>query len=240
MYNQAFFDFEQYAEFAADTAQNIGLALAAILIVVLFITANLVVTAFVLLCVALVVLNVLGSMFYWDITLNSVSVVNSIIAIGLAVDYSAHIAHAYQEASYKSQDKVDIRLEKTRKALGTMGSSVFHGAFSTFLAVVTLSASKSYIFRVFFSMWFGIVVYGILHGFVLMPVMLSYLGPLTQPSGQAGHKVHDKKSAIDEEKEATSQPVIQKNDESVDKKSSTSSDSENRKKKLPNESSPIQ
>ena len=31
-----------------------------------------------------------------------------------------------------------------------MGSAVIHGAFSTFLAVLILSTSKSYIFRIFF------------------------------------------------------------------------------------------
>lgn len=119
-------------------------------LVVLFMTANLLVTLYVTLCVSLVVLNLLGSMYYWGITLNSVSVVNAIIAFGLAVDYSAHLAHAYLDASFKSTDPVDIRVERTRRALGSMGSSVFHGAFSTFLAVVTLAGSKSFIFRVFF------------------------------------------------------------------------------------------
>lgn len=172
-----------------------GIALAAIVIVVLFITADILITFFVVLCVALVVLNVLASMIYWGITLNSVSVVNAVIAIGLAVDYSAHIAHAYQDSSFRSVDNVDIRIERTRKALGTMGSSVFHGAFSTFLAVVTLAGSKSFIFRVFFSMWFGIIVFGVLHGFMLMPILLSYFGP-TNPTTKMIHKGKPRKADI--------------------------------------------
>jgi len=63
-------------------------------------------------------------------------------------------------------------------ALGNMGSSVFHGAFSTFLAIVTLSPSNSYIFVSFFKMWFGIIVFGLANGFVLLPVMLTLWGPL--------------------------------------------------------------
>ena len=61
-----------------------------------------------------------------------------------------------------------------------MGTSVFHGAFSTFLAIVVLSPSKSYIFKSFFRMWFGIIVFGVANGFVLLPVLLSLCGPLNE------------------------------------------------------------
>jgi hypothetical protein len=59
-----------------------------------------------------------------------------------------------------------------------MGSSVFHGAFSTFLAILSLSGTKSYIFVAFFKMWLGIVVFGVANGFILLPVMLALMGPL--------------------------------------------------------------
>lgn len=67
---------------------------------------------------------------------------------------------------------------KVRKALTQMGSSVFHGAASTFLAILPLSAAASYIFTVFFRMWFGIIVFGVANGFILLPVLLSLIGPL--------------------------------------------------------------
>ena len=59
-----------------------------------------------------------------------------------------------------------------------MGSSVFHGAFSTFLAIIVLAPSKSYIFNSFFKMWFGIILYGVANGFILLPVLLACFGPL--------------------------------------------------------------
>ena len=58
-----------------------------------------------------------------------------------------------------------------------MGSSVFHGGFSTFLAISTLSVAKSYIFEVFFKCWFGIILFGMANGFLLLPVILSFAGP---------------------------------------------------------------
>ena len=58
-----------------------------------------------------------------------------------------------------------------------MGSSVIHGAFSTFLAISVLGMAKSYIFMVFFRLWFGIIVFGVSNGFLLLPVILSFIGP---------------------------------------------------------------
>ena len=62
-------------------------------------------------------------------------------------------------------------------ALRKMGSSVFHGGFSTFVAIVVLSPSKTYIFIVFFRLWFGIILFGMANGFLLLPVALSLIGP---------------------------------------------------------------
>jgi len=58
-----------------------------------------------------------------------------------------------------------------------MGSSVFHGGFSTFLAISVLSPAKTYIFLVFYRLWFGIILFGMCNGFLLLPVLLSLFGP---------------------------------------------------------------
>ena len=94
-FNQRYFDFEVYVVFQQEAVMNIVLALVAVFIVLMIVTANFTVTMFILLCVALVDLFLLGLLTFWNITLNSVTVVNNVIAIGLAVDYSAHIGHAF-------------------------------------------------------------------------------------------------------------------------------------------------
>ena len=58
-----------------------------------------------------------------------------------------------------------------------MGSSVFHGGFSTFIAIIVLAPSQTYIFLVFFRLWFGIILFGLANGFILVPVILSIIGP---------------------------------------------------------------
>ena len=185
-FTQRYFDFEGYVVFNDELVSNVLLALLAVFGVILMVTANLTVTAMVLFCVTLVDLFLFSLLPFWDVKLNSVTVVNIVIAIGLAVDYSAHIGHSYLMVEPPDVDPVtnrklsnfEKRVFKARGALGKMGSSVFHGAFSTFLAISVLSPSDSYIFKSFFKMWFGIIIYGVANGFVLLPVMLSLCGPI--------------------------------------------------------------
>ena len=77
-----------------------------------------------------------------------------------------------------------------------MGTSVFHGAFSTFLAIVVLSPSKSYVFVTFFKMWFGIIVFGVANGFVLLPVLMSLCGPLNEVTPIAENHVGDEETEM--------------------------------------------
>ena len=69
------------------------------------------------------------------------------------------------------------RIYKAKMALRKMGSSVFHGGFSTFLAIFVLAPGKTYIFLSMFRLWFGIILFGMSNGFILLPVMLSFVGP---------------------------------------------------------------
>lgn len=176
------------------------LALLAVFVVILTVTANLTVTVMVLFCVALVDLFLFSLLAMWEVKLNSVTVVNIVIAIGLAVDYSAHIGHSYlmveppevDRATNRPLSNFEKRVFKARGALGKMGSSVFHGALSTFLAIIVLSPSDSYIFQSFFKMWFGIIIYGVANGFILLPVMLSLCGPISGTK----HRASSNKGAL--------------------------------------------
>ena len=59
-----------------------------------------------------------------------------------------------------------------------MGSSVFHGGFSTLLAVSMLGFARLYFFSVFFKTWFTMILFGMLNGMILQPILLSFFGPV--------------------------------------------------------------
>lgn len=155
------------------------MGVAAVSIVILCITSSIAATLLVLLAVVLVDFFLVATVFYWGLNFNAVVVVNTVIAIGLSVDYSAHIAHTYlvvvPPAKYTKPS--ERRMYKAKKAISQMGSSVFHGGFSTFLAISVLGPSKSYVFEVFFKCWVCIILFGMANGFLLLPIILSYIGP---------------------------------------------------------------
>jgi multidrug efflux pump subunit AcrB len=168
-YNGLFGFYEQYAIFAQETALSIGLACMMVFIILVILLADFITSAKVLIMVGMIDVNIMGMFYFWGVTLNAITIIVIVVSIGLAVDYNAHIAHAFKHAT-------GTRNERVIKAFDTLGVSVFHGAVSTFLAIFILAFSRGYIFLTFFKSFFGIVVFGLGHGLVLLPVILSWLG----------------------------------------------------------------
>ena len=80
-----------------------------------------------------------------------------------------------------------------------MGSSVFHGGFSTLLAISALAPSSSYVFVVFFKLWVGIIVFGMSNGFFLLPVVFSFIGPVEPDEPAPAKKVKETDSKSSDE-----------------------------------------
>ena len=146
-----------------------------------------------------------GLIHFWGLTVNPLVVLNIIVAIGVSVDYSAHIAYAFLTTPLPKHGNYDtnakIRSYKAKIALSKMGSSVFHGGFSTFLAILVLAPTTSYVFIVFFRIWVGIIIFGMANGFLLLPVLLSIIGPVKFISDPLHDDVPDPKSTPGKGKE---------------------------------------
>merc|ERR1712137_1414500 len=125
-----------------------------VFIVNLIMLGDVLAATLVLTMIGLIDVCILGYMAHWDLDFNSVTAINLVLAVGLAVDYSAHIAHSFLVTQAPSG------AERARHAVEHIGISVLNGAFSTFLAVFPLCVSKSYVFQVFFKMWFMIIIFG--------------------------------------------------------------------------------
>ena len=84
---------------------------------------------------------------------------NIVLAIGLCVDYSVHIGHAYMVASGNRVERSQVFVQREemgrfnvsfQEAVGSIGLAVFNGGVTTFLALVLLGASSSHVFLSFF------------------------------------------------------------------------------------------
>lgn len=164
--------------------RNLGLAAACVFVVTLVLIANLWTSLLVFSCVIMTLVDVAGIMHLWGLSINIVSFINLVIAIGLAVDYSAHIGHCFMTF-------VGDRNERVKATLVEMGNPVFSGGFSTFLAFILLAASKSYIFTTFFQIFFLVVIFGLFHGLVYLPVLLSWIGPSAYSTADRRYKGDD-------------------------------------------------
>lgn len=117
-YSEQLLEFEQYVVLIEETVLSIGLSIVAVFLVVIFITGSLPVTILVVFAVALVDVFLLGIIHYWDLTMNNIIVVNLVIGLGLAVDYSAHIAHTYLIIDAPKGSTVkEMRMFKARVAV---------------------------------------------------------------------------------------------------------------------------
>ena len=122
-------------------------------------------------------------MHAWDITIDVVSSILVILSIGLSVDYSVHMCHAFLTVS-------GTRKQRAKAAIVDMGVAVLNGGFSTLIAFILLAGSDSHVFSVFFRIFLLVIIFGLFHGLILLPVMLSLIGP--SPYSNASSAVADK------------------------------------------------
>ena len=156
------------------------------------------------------IIEILGFMYALGIVIDSVSIINIVLAVGLSVDYSAHVGHCFMLRGGNSKDDratealaVSIRSSAHHHFIHVfgyslhslhwshpiqdIGASVLNGAISTFLAAAVLLFSKSSL-----AIQFALTVsLGVIHGLVLLPVLLSLFGPQPFASADAPRVTED-------------------------------------------------
>nr|XP_006208973.1 patched domain-containing protein 3 [Vicugna pacos] len=168
VYNQAFIYFDQYAAILENTIQNVIVASAAMLIVSLLLIPHPLCCLWVTFSIASVIVGVTGFMAFWNVNLDSISMINLVICIGFSFDFSAHISYAFVSSSKPSVN------QKTIEALYLLGYPVLQSAVSTIIGVCVLSAAKAYVFRTFFKIMLLVMVFGAAHGLIFIPVFLTF------------------------------------------------------------------
>uniref|UniRef100_A0A672PCT5 Protein patched homolog 1-like n=1 Tax=Sinocyclocheilus grahami TaxID=75366 RepID=A0A672PCT5_SINGR len=120
---------------------------------------------------AMMTVELFGIMGLIGIKLSAIPVVILIASVGIGVEFTVHIALGFLTA-------IGDRNTRSAVAMEHMFAPVIDGAISTLLGVLMLAGSEfDFIMRYFFAVLAILTLLGILNGLVLLPVLLSLMGP---------------------------------------------------------------
>ena len=84
--------------------------------------------------IMMILIDMMGLMYWWDIQLNGVTLMNLVVTVGISVEFAAHMTRAF------TLETGEHRKERAHRTLATMGSSVslFHPWVYTFHQIKTI------------------------------------------------------------------------------------------------------
>lgn len=181
-YSVFYIFFDQYVSIVGLTAGLLCAAIGIIFVVSSILLGSVLTGAAVAITVVMTIVDIIGAMAVFDVSLNAVSLVNLIICVGIAVEFCAHIARAFMFPSRTFMERARNRFRgrdaRSWTALANVGGSVFSGITITkFLGVFVLAFTRSKIFEIYyFRIWVALVFFAATHALIFLPVLLSLMG----------------------------------------------------------------
>jgi len=200
-YSKFYVFFDQYTHIVRLTFTLLGAAILACFLVSTILLGSLRTGAVVAVTVAMTLVDIAGAMALAGVSLNALTLVNLVICVGIAVEFCAHIARAFQfppsallnpsstttsTLAAKSSTALasltapsaSHKTARAAYALSSVGGSVISGITLTkLLGVAVLAFTRSKVFEIYyFRVWLALVVLAALHALVWLPVALSLAG----------------------------------------------------------------
>ena len=172
--------YDQYLFIRGISVQNLLIGFATIFLAVQLVM-NLKGAALTVLFCFSCVLHLIGTLWLlnfipdYTIELNAISVVNIVVALGLSVEFCAHIIIFYMKSPESNSQTPNV--DYIKYSLQNVGVSVFVGIMTTkVIGVFVLLFAASKVFQIYyFRMYFFLIVVGFFHGFMLLPLFLTYV-----------------------------------------------------------------
>ncbi|CAK8675849.1 unnamed protein product [Clavelina lepadiformis] len=162
---------QQYIDLRFWLFISLGCVIVAVFIVLSVILFNPWASAIMAIFLAMISAELLGFMGATNVKLSAVPAVILVAAIGLGVEFTVHITFAYLTCCGTKEDRV-------KHSIGHMLGPVVDGAISTLLGIVMLAGAEfDFIITYFFQVLAVLIALGVLNGLVLLPVVLSLIGP---------------------------------------------------------------
>jgi Cation/multidrug efflux pump len=217
-FSEDYFMWEFYAVAVEELLLSTIASVLAVAVITFLFIPRISVLCIVMLSVIMIYMDVLGLMHWAGFSINPVTLIAILMSIGLMVDYVLHVVmrcfehHKQQPIMTTSQEndvpKVHVDMYD---CLSTIGISVMIGGASTVLSTIPLAFSTSEIFFSIFVIFFGFVMFSLMHGLIFVPAIL------------ASFNFHndDTKTASEDEDESAQEVVMEEEDSSSIRKETT-------------------
>ncbi|KAK2722821.1 protein patched-like isoform X2 [Artemia franciscana] len=162
---------EQYINLRRYLLLALGSILGAVLTILTILLFNLWAALVVVFVLFVIIIELVGLMGLLGIKLSAIPAVLLIVAVGIGVDFAAHILIGFITSIGNRNRRVGI-------AVKNMMAPIVDGAVSTILGIAMLAFSEfDFIVKYFFYILCLLILLGVFNGLVLLPVILSIMGP---------------------------------------------------------------
>ncbi|VIO93034.1 Patched family protein [Brugia malayi] len=156
-----------------NTLLNDSIAIIVLVIISLLFIPNPICTFWIFIAIITIDIGVIGFLSLWNVKLDPISMITLIMAIGFSIEYCAHITYAF----VSNPNKV-TPFERCIEAMEKLAFPIIYGSMSTIFGVTILAFINSYMILVFFKTIFLVIIIGVFHALILLPIILSITAPI--------------------------------------------------------------